>query len=111
MDKKGPYSDYTIKILLSESLAKETQRVVWLLRNEPHNPQSGIQAVDLLREAAEINLRFYFTDPAKALNAGSVSIKVLIAGVNTVIKLMSSIGYRFVNKLSVEQLGLIADFV
>ncbi|MCG8669315.1 MAG: hypothetical protein MI867_07855 [Pseudomonadales bacterium] len=111
MEKMNVYSDYTIKILLSDLLAEETKKVVWMLRNEPDNPQSGIKAVELLREAAEVNLKFYFTEPAKELNVGSVGIKLLAAGANTVVKLISSVGHRLVKKLSHEQLGLVADFV
>lgn len=111
MNSVNSHSDYTIKILLSDSLAEETKKVVWMLRNEPHNPQSGIKAVELLRDAAEVNLRFYFTDPAKQLNVGSVGIKLLVAGANTVLKLISTVGHRLVKKLSKEQLGHIADFV
>jgi len=104
-------SDFKINILLSDALYDETQKVVWMLRHEPHNPQSGIKAVELLREATEVNLAFYFTEPAKRLKLGVVGVKLLVAGANTVLKLISSLGHRLVKKLSEEQLSLIADFV
>lgn len=111
MKKINDYTDYTIKIVLSESLSEETKKVVWMLRHEPHNPKSGANAVELLRQAAEVNLRFYFTEPAKDLKVGTVGLKLLVTGANTILKLISSIGHRLVKKLSHEQLGLIADFV
>jgi hypothetical protein len=111
MTKINTHSDYTIKIMLSDSLTKETEKVVWMLRNEPDNPKSGQRAVELLREATEVNLKFYFTDPAKELKVGTVGLKLLVAGANTVIKLISSVGPRLVKKLDPKQLGHFADFV
>lgn len=111
MTKQDTHSDYTIKILLSDALSEETKKVVWMLRHEPDNPASGHRAVELLREATEVNLKFYFTDPAKELKVGAVGLKLLVAGANTVIKLISSVGHRLVKKLDHQQLGHIADFV
>jgi biotin carboxylase len=111
MRKMNTFSDYTIKVVLSDSLAEETKKVVWMLRNEPSNPESGARAVELLREATAVNMRFYFTEPAQRLNVGAVSVKLLVAGTNTVIKLISSVGHRLIKKLSHQQLGHVADFV
>ena len=104
-------SNDVIKILLSESLAQKTEDVVWLLRNEPKNAESSTKAVNLLRDAAEVNIHFYFTEPAKQINIGAIGIKLITMGVNTILKLISSVGNKIVKRLSAEQLGEIADFV
>ena len=100
-----------IKILLSDSLAEKTEDVVWLLRNEPNNSESSSKAINLLRDAAEVNIHFYFTEPAKQINIGAFGVKLITMGVNTILKLISSVGHKIVKRLSAEQLGEIADFV
>ena len=111
IEKTNSHSDYTIKVVLSESLAEETRKVVRLLRNEPKNSETGKKAIHLLRQAAEVNLSFYFTEPAKQLNIGSIGIKLLNMGANTILKLISSVGHKIVHRLSEEQFSQIADFV
>lgn len=104
-------SNDIIKILLSNSLAKKTEEVVWLLRNEPEKSESSRKAIQLLLDAAEVNIHFYFTEPAKQIKIGSIGIKLINMGVNTILKLISSVGNKIVKRLSADQLGQIADFV
>ena len=108
---KNNSSNDIVKIELSESLTKKTEDVVWLLRNEPDKAESSIKAINLLRDAAEVNIHFYFTEPAKQINIGTIGIKLITMGVNTILKLISSVGHKIVKRLSAEQLGQIADFV
>ncbi len=108
---QNTYSGYIIKIVLSESLSDGTEDIVWRLRNEPNNPESGKKAADLLSKAFEENLHFYFIQPAKELKMGSIGMKILTSGINTISKLISSVAHRIVKKLSPDQLGYVADFV
>jgi len=102
---------YVVGIRLSEPLAQETREVVRLLREAPDEPATRNRAVELLWEAAEANLDFYFLIPAHQLKVGSWAIRLLNMGTRTVLRLITSVGHRIVARLSAAQLRYVADFV
>lgn len=104
-------NDHTIKVVMSPGLSAEAKQVVAALRERPDDPESSKRAVRLLQEAVDVNLQFFFIQPAKDLGIGSISMKILTVGVNTVVKVIPSVGNKLSSRLSTEQKAKIADFV
>ena len=110
-DTPSSQPNYKVTILLHDTLAAETQAVVWLLRNRPDQRSSVTRAVNLLHDAVQVNLDHYFIEPARQLKIGPLGLRMLQMGTNTILKVIPSIGHKLGPRLSAEQLHFIADFI
>ena len=106
-----PNQQQVIKIILSDSLTETVRQLVEQMRATPGCAEVRKQAIDLLHQAAETNLQFYFLTPATQLRLHSLGIKLLNMGVKTILKLILSVGHKVAGKLSNQQMLYVADFV
>ena len=111
MNPINTHSDYTVDLLLSVKLEAKLQEVIYLLRNQPENPETKTKAIHLLSVAVEDNLDHYFTKPAAELKLSRLGTTALNMGLSTINKLTHSVGHKILKKADKEQMRAISDFL
>ncbi len=111
MNPINSHKDYTVDLLLSAKLEVELIEVIYLLRNQPENPDTKKKAIDLLTKSVEDNLDHYFTKPAAELKLSRLGTTALNMGLSTINKLTHSVGHKILKKADKEQMRAISDFL
>ncbi len=96
---------------VSEPIFEEAMRLVEVVRNDEDKTQYASEVISVIRRAADEGLEYFFVQPMRDAEIGSLSLKAIEMGVNTGKRAVMVVCDKIIHSMNHKQIQVIMDFI